>query len=221
MNVEMLNQQMVDSQLRVNDVADARLIDAMARLDRRKFVGRSVRALAYADTEIPQDQEKSRYLWRASHFAKLAKELAIQPSDILLDIAPGSGYSSAVFKQLAQIIVAVENVDIWVARLENLSQKFGGVSLHILHAELQQGAPQHGPFDVIFCNIPVAFIPLEWEAQLAETGRIGVLFRTDPMQCEARIYTKKLGTLSWRTLFEFNLPLPTLGAKQAAEIFSF
>lgn len=125
MNVEMLNQQMVDSQLRVNDVADARLIDAMARLDRRKFVGRSVRALAYADTEIPQDQEKSRYLWRASHFAKLAKELAIQPSDILLDIAPGSGYSSAVFKQLAQIIVAVENVDIWVARLENLSQKFG------------------------------------------------------------------------------------------------
>ena len=44
---------MVDSQLRPNKVSDPRILDAMRRLPRERFLPATLRALAYADDNVP------------------------------------------------------------------------------------------------------------------------------------------------------------------------
>ena len=97
---------MVETQIRPADVTDERILAAMNAVPREKFVPGSARALAYAD--VPVQVAQGRYLLDPRSFAKLAQLADIQPGDRILDIGPGTGYSSAVLARLGADVVAVE-----------------------------------------------------------------------------------------------------------------
>lgn len=211
MNLEAARTAMIDSQVRPNDVTDRRLIAAMSATPREVFVPPARRAVAYA--ELPLETLPGRWLMAARDFAKLVNSAAIREGERILDVAPGTGYSTAVLAHLGTV-TALEEGDAATALTEHLGR--AGVSgVEIVSGPLKAGAPGKAPFDVIIVNGTVEVVPQAWLDQLAEGGRLAVAV-ADGGSHRARLYTHSGGKTSWLTPFDASPPaLP--GFEKAAE----
>ena len=97
---------MIEAQIRTSNVTDPRIHAAMGAVVREKFVPSAAQALAYAD--VPVAIAQGRYLLDPRSFAKLLQLAQITAQDRVLDVACGTGYSSAVLARLAAEVVALE-----------------------------------------------------------------------------------------------------------------
>ena len=97
---------MVESQVRTNDVTDVRIQDAMREVPRERFVPSAKQALAYADTVV--EVVPGRFLLDPRTFSKLAELAEIEPTDRILDVGCASGYSAAVLARLAHEVIGLE-----------------------------------------------------------------------------------------------------------------
>lgn len=211
MDLEAARTAMIDSQVRVNDVTDRRLISAMASVAREAFVPAGRRAVAYA--ELPIETVAGRWLMPARDFSKLVNALQIREGERILDIAPGTGYSSAVLARLGSV-VALEEGDAAKALGEGLTAA-GVTGVDIVSGSLKVGAPGKGPFDAIFVNGAVEVVPQAWLDQLAEGGRLAVAVAEGGVR-RARIYTRAGGKSAWLTPFD-SAPPALPGFEKAAE----
>jgi protein-L-isoaspartate(D-aspartate) O-methyltransferase len=205
---------MIDSQVRTNDVTDRRLIAAMASVSREIFVPAAKASVAYA--EISVETAAGRWLMTARDFSKLANAAAIGETDRVLDIAPGAGYSSAVFSQLAAGVVALEQDEAAAKSARDNLAKAGAANVEVISGSLKSGAPAKAPFDVIFVNGAVEDVPKAWLDQLAEGGRLAVVVCEGNVR-RARIYTRSGSKTAWLTPFE--TAVPSLPGFERAEEF--
>ena len=97
---------MVDTQIRPSDVTKFPIISAMLSVP-RDFVPRDKREAAYMGDNI--DLGGNRTILDPRTFAKMLDALDIQPTDFVLDIGMGLGYSATVLSQLGEAVVAVED----------------------------------------------------------------------------------------------------------------
>ena len=134
------------------------------------------------------------------------------PADRVLDIAPATGYSTAIIATLAKEVVALESdpscVQIAVKNFTNLQIKNAELQL----GPLAEGWAPKAPYDVIVVNGSVEVLPPVLTAQLAEGGRLLMTVRqAGPAAIahkgEARLYEKIHGNVSHRTLFDANVKL--------------
>src|SRR6266702_4273648 len=160
---------MVEAQIRTSNVTDPRILAAMNAVAREKFVPRAARALAYAD--VPVAVAPGRYLLDPRSFAKLAQLAQINPTDRILDVGCGTGYSAAVLARLATEVVALEqDADLVRVASELLADAVGKVE--VVQGGLVEGVKGQAPFDVIFVNGAIEHAPETLLAQLAEGGRL-------------------------------------------------
>jgi protein-L-isoaspartate(D-aspartate) O-methyltransferase len=104
---------MVESQVRTQDVTDVRLHDAMRELPRERFVPEGKAYLAYADVEV--EYAPGRFLLKPRDVAKLLQAVRPMPGERALAIA--APYAAAV----------IETLDVSVTRLdEDLKQPPAG-----------------------------------------------------------------------------------------------
>lgn len=207
---------MVDSQVRTNDVHERRLVHALSAVPREAFVPKGMEGLAYAEPAIRTGE--GRWIWSPRDFAKLANALDIGAEDRVLDIAPGSGYSSAVFARLAGEVVALEADARAADALKATLASAGVAGVVVKSGDLKAGLPAVGPFNVIWVNGAVEVVPDAWLNQLAEGGRLGVVIRDGGIG-RATIFTRSGGRSAARTPFEAAVaPLPGF---ERAEEFRF
>jgi len=190
---------MVDGQVRTSDVTDRRLQAALLAVPREKFMPRSKAALAYADSEV--EVGEGRWLMRPRDFAKLVQAAEIKAGDIILDIGIGRGYSSAVLSRMGETVVGVESDGALVKRAERSLSETESDNAVVLKNDLKVGAPDQGPFDVIFVNGGVEEVSRSWFDQLADGGRLAVIVRKGPVG-KAMIYTKSGAGVGERTIFD-------------------
>lgn len=199
---------MVEGQLRPNKVTDQRILDVMGTLPREFFVPSPMAGIAYQDEDI--QVMSGRYLMEPMVLARLLQEASIGPEDRVLDIAPATGYSTAVIARLVKDVIGVEsNASLQKQAIDNLA------SLKIENASIQQGNMTEGskdqaPYNVILINGSVEVLPEKLFAQLAEGGRlVAVMRQYGPARAahigEARLYEKIHGAVSSRPLFDANI----------------
>ncbi len=206
---------MVDTQIRPSDVTKFPIISAMLSVPRENFVPRDKREAAYMGDNI--DLGGNRTILDPRTFAKMLDALDIQPTDFVLDIGMGLGYSAAVLSQLGEAVVAVENDQ---TRFDEASEALGdfGADNVIPHlGELAEGAAEHGPYDVILIQGAVEHVPDTVLAQLKDGGKIACLF------AEGALGTVKIGykldeRMDWRA--SFNAGAPTLDGFQRHRAFT-
>jgi protein-L-isoaspartate(D-aspartate) O-methyltransferase len=204
---------LIDSQVRPNDVTDRRLIGAMSAVRREIFVPENRLASAYADTAV--EIRPGRWLAAARDFSKLVTIAQVREEDRVLDIAPGTGYSTAILSRLAGSVVALEEDEAAAKVLKDGLAAAGVSGVDVVAGPLKAGVPGKGPFDVIFVNGAVEEVPAAWLDQLAEGGRLAVAVAEGSVR-RARIYTSSGGKTAWRT--PFDTPMPLLpGFEKAAE----
>ncbi len=90
---------MIEAQIRANDVTDPRIHAALDAVPRERFVPSAQRALAYAD--VPVEVAPGRFLLDPRSFAKALQLVRITADDKVLDVGCATGYSAAVLARLA------------------------------------------------------------------------------------------------------------------------
>ncbi len=195
---------MVDTQVRPSDVTKFPIIDAMLSVPRETFVPRAMREAAYVGENL--DIGGGRVVLEARTLAKLLDALDIQPTEIVLDLGCGLGYSAAVIARLADTVVAVEEDPALAADAQRLLSDQGVDNAAVVTGPLALGAVRHGPYDVIMLQGGVEALPDAVLAQLKDGGRIGVLFMEGPLGT-AKVGYKSNGKVSWRAVFNASAPV--------------
>ena len=194
---------MVEAQVRTNDVTDPRIIEAMSRLPRERFVPDDKRHLAYSDAYVHLGVD--RYLLDPRCFAKMAQLAEIDSQDRVLDVACGLGYSAAVFGSMAREVAGLEEDESLAAEAGRAMREYGAGRAKITKGVLTDGVASGAPFDVIFINGAVQQIPPALIAQLREGGRLIAIFRDGPVG-KAHFCVHKGGALSHRVAFDATVP---------------
>jgi len=195
---------MVESQIRTSDVTDLEVLGAFRRIAREKFVPKSQQALAYGDAHV--DLGDGRTMIRPRDFAKMVQAADIAPTDVVLDIACGRGYSTAILAHLGETVVGLEDNDEAVERATTQLVDADITNAAVVKGDLKAGAAEHGPFNVIFVNGAIAEIPKTWQDQLANKGRLVCLVQNGPIG-RVCVYTKTGDTVGERIIFDAAAPI--------------
>ncbi|GAA5620431.1 protein-L-isoaspartate O-methyltransferase [Brucella sp. NBRC 12952] len=205
-----LRTKMVDNQIRTTDVTDLRVIDAFLTVPREVFVPANRQVLAYIDEDQLLEGEGSapRYLMEPSPFAKLIQLAKVNKNDVVLDIGCGTGYSSAILSELAGSVIGLESDSSLSAIAAARLQELGHDNVVIVSGDLKAGYPSEAPYDVIFIEGAVDFVPEVLFNQLKEGGRL-IAVEGRGNAGVARIYVKENGVASGRSVFNTAVrPLP-------------
>lgn len=205
---------MVDTQVRPADVTRFPIIDAMLSVPREDFVPDDARETAYMDENI--DLGGGRVILAPRTLAKFLEALDIQPDELVLDLGTGLGYSAALIARLAEAVVALEEDGSRAEDAEAALAAAGADNVAVMTGALTDGAPQHGPYDVILVQGAAEHLPDALTDQLKDGGRIGCLFAEGTLGV-ARIGYKIDGGMTWR--FAFNAGAPVLPGFEARRAF--
>jgi len=169
---------MVDGQVRTADVSNATLLDAMMTIPRERFLPSAQAPLAYADIDVPI--ANNRVLLKPMVLAKLIQAAGVRDTDHVLDVACGTGYSSAVLARLAGSVIALEE-DAELARQAKealASTRAERVTLAL--GPLTAGWPTAAPYDVILINGAIEVISPALAHQLKPDGRLACVYGRPP-----------------------------------------
>ncbi|MCZ2203978.1 protein-L-isoaspartate O-methyltransferase family protein [Bartonella sp. A05] len=199
-----LRRKMVDNQIRTVDVTNLSVLEAFLTMPREDFVPESSKDLSYLDSDIvvfpAQNSLPACYLMGPASLAKLLQLAAAKPSDIVLDIGANSGYCAALFSKLAGFVIALENNKVLSERAAKILERNHCDNVVVVHGSLEQGYAVEGPYDVIFIEGAVDFIPDVIFEQMKEGGRL-VVVEGHGNAGVARIYVKEEGVVSGRRAF--------------------
>jgi protein-L-isoaspartate(D-aspartate) O-methyltransferase len=195
---------MVDTQVRPSDVTKYPIIEAMLEVPRELFIPAGRREAAYIGENIPL--APGRVILEPRTLAKMLDALDIRNDELVLVVGAGLGYSAAVIARLAEAVVAVEEDEAMGRDAEAALAETGTDNVAVVHASLAEGAPQHGPYDVIVIDGAAEELPPAIAAQLKEGGRIGCVF-VDAALGVCRIGYRADGGLTWRSAFNAAAPI--------------
>lgn len=207
---------MVDNQLRTSGVTDRRLLAAMQAVEREKFVPVSRQALAYIDGA--HDLGHGRALAAPAPFAKLVQLAEIKPTDAVLDLGAGLGYSTAVLAQLAHEVVGVESDATLAADAKRALSEAGVGNAEIVVSNFEDADPHAHGFDVIVLEGAVDAVPHGLFGLLRDGGRLVAMIRRGPTAV-ANVFVKSGDTVNSRA--EFNTTLPPLTTAKKPDEFVF
>jgi len=195
---------MVDTQVRPSDVTKFPIIDAMLTVAREDFVPAAKREAAYVGENL--DLGRGRTLVEPRTLAKMLDALAIDGDELVLDVGCALGYSTAVIARMAQAVVAVEQDEDMAREAQDALMAAGADNAVVHEGALTEGAPKHGPYDVIVVQGGVSEVPAALTDQLKEGGRIAALFMNGALG-EVRVGYKREGRISWRLAFNATAPV--------------
>lgn len=206
---------MVDRQVRPSDVTSFPIIDAMLSVPRERFVPAALRPVCYSGGDLALG---GRTLLDPRVFSKMIDAADIGPSDLVLDLGCGMGYSTAVIARLAAAVVAVESEEGLAKQAAATLSELEADTAMVECRPLAEGAPDAAPYNVIFINGGIEVLPEALVAQLREGGRI-VGIELQGELGRACVWTKGPGGLAKRRAFDATAP--ALPGFSAAPAFSF
>ncbi len=217
---------MVELQLRPNEVTDTRLLAAMRALPRERFVPPRLTGLAYIDETIEVfpaiDGAPARFLLAPMVLARLVQLAEIGPQDSVLDIGCATGYSTAVLASLGRRVIGLEPEPELASAARDSLRELGIDNADIVEGPLNAGFPGGAPYDVIVLNGSVPEVPASLFAQLKQGGRLAAILsaRTNQTsQGRACLFIKVGAELSGLPHFDAGArPLPGFTAESC---FSF
>jgi protein-L-isoaspartate(D-aspartate) O-methyltransferase len=190
---------MVESQVRVNDVTDVRVQDAMREIPRERFVPTARQATAYADA--PLEVVRGRFLLEPRTFAKMLQLAEIAPTDNVLDVGCMTGYSSAILARIAARVTALESDADLVRVAAEMLPAVGAANATVVQGDLAEGHKAKAPYDVIFVNGAIEVRPAALLAQLTEGGRLVAVMKSGA-QGHATVFLKDKGQIGSRAGFD-------------------
>jgi len=200
MDIEQARYNMVEQQIRPWDVLDQDVLNLLFKVRREDFVPQAHQALAFVDMEIPLGHGQA--MWTPKLEARVIQELAIRPTDRVLEIGTGSGYLTAL---LASQAAGVVSVDIFPEFTADATRKlrahgFDNVTLHT--ADAARDRPDDAGFDVIVLTGSTPLLSDAWLRRLKVGGRLFAITGVAPVMLAQLITRTAPSATRSVTLFE-------------------
>lgn len=162
---------MVLEQLRARGVTDERVLDALVRVPRERFVPDAERGHACADRAVAIGHGQT--ISQPFMVGIMTQMLRVEPDHRVLEIGTGSGYQAAVLSALGTDVYSIERVTELAeqarARLDELG--YGDVRVRVGDGSL--GWPEQAPFDRIVVTAAAPNVPRTLLEQLdPDEGRL-------------------------------------------------
>jgi protein-L-isoaspartate(D-aspartate) O-methyltransferase len=161
---------MVEKQLRPRGIDDPRVLRAMAKVPREKFVAPELAASAYDDRPLPIGFDQT--ISQPFIVAFMTQALKPKPTDRVLEIGTGSGYQAAVLGELVAQVYSIEIVRPLAQRAAVVLNALGYKNVLVKAGDGYKGWPEHAPFDAIIVTAAPDHIPQPLVDQLKEGGRM-------------------------------------------------
>jgi protein-L-isoaspartate(D-aspartate) O-methyltransferase len=161
-------------------VRDPRVLEAIRRTPRHRFVPAGVRPYAYRDEALSIGHGQT--ISQPTIVGVMSEALALTGDERVLDVGTGSGYQAAILAHLAREVVTVEIVDALRERAAELLRDLGYDNVTVLPAGDDLGAPQRAPFEAILVAAAAPGVPPPLVEQLAMGGRIVIPIGRRDMQ---------------------------------------
>lgn len=154
--------------LRSKGVMDPKVLTAMEKVDRGRFVTGHFADRAYEDMPLPIACGQT--ISQPSVVGRMTEALDVQPRDKVLEVGTGSGYQAAVLSHLARRVYTIDRH----ARLTRPVRKmFEGLNISnvtVLTGDGSFGVPEQAPFDRIIVTAAAEDPPGPLLAQLRMDG---------------------------------------------------
>ncbi|MBA2239190.1 MAG: protein-L-isoaspartate(D-aspartate) O-methyltransferase [Lysobacter sp.] len=147
---------------------DAKVLDAIARVPRHRFVPDEHKRHAYENRPLPIGHDQT--ISQPYIVALMTSLLQPGPGDKVLEIGTGSGYQAAVLAEMGAQVYTIEIVEPLAREAEKQLRAYPNVHTRI--GDGYRGWPEHAPFDAIMVTAAVAPKPAPLLAQLKPGGRM-------------------------------------------------
>jgi protein-L-isoaspartate(D-aspartate) O-methyltransferase len=221
MDFETARHHMVASQVRPNQVTDPRILEAMRRIPRERFVAPNLLALAYADQNVPLGG--GRYLTEPMVIARLVQAAAVRSGERALVVATGPGYGAALLAVCGAQVTALEE-DANLIALARAVLPAMAPSVAVVAGPLTAGWKPGAPYDVVLIDGAAEEIPQALTDQVKRDGGRMVAVRAFPGSVSHAAVGEVVAAagdsrVAWQPLFD--CATPVLPAFRRAPSFVF
>ncbi len=196
---------MIEGQLRPNKIIDEHLISAMMAVPRENFVPITLQGVAYVDEDLPVG--KGQHLMEPIVFARLLQAAAIKQDDVVLDIACGRGYSTAILSHLAATVIGIEQEADFAKQADTILEEMDICNVATIHGNIRDGYKEQAPFNVILINGAIPHVPGHIIDQLADGGRLITIISENGRIGKAVLMKKEKAVINTTYLFDAMTPL--------------
>lgn len=214
MNIEQARYNMVEQQIRPWDVLNQDVLDLLFKIRREDFVPDPHRALAFVDMEIPLGHGQS--MWTPKLEARVIQELALRPTDRVLEIGTGSGYLTALLAAQAAEVVSIDIVPDFTATATQTLRAHGIHNITLQSGDASRDWPDAAGFDAIVLTGSTPLLSDAFRQRLRVGGRLFAIVGEAPVMQAQLVTCTAPGATRSVVLFEtcvaplLNAPHPAL-----------
>lgn len=214
---------MIEQQVRPWEVLDPSVLALLDSVPRDLFVPAAQQALAYVDMELPLGAGADQVMLAPRVQARLVQDLAVQPTDKVLVIGTGSGFTTALLAKLAQRVVSLE-IDEAIASAARANLQAAGITnadVRVADAAANGFAAcaAEAPWNAILVAGSVAEVPPALLALLAPGGRLAVIAGQEPVM--RATFVTRVADASYHTTQPWDTVAPRMRNFPEPSRFSF
>jgi protein-L-isoaspartate(D-aspartate) O-methyltransferase len=161
---------MVINQIEARGIKDKKVLEALRKVERHKFVPKQYQNEAYNDYPLPIGEGQT--ISQPYIVALMTAVLDLKGTETVLEIGTGSGYQAAVLGEICKHVYTIEIVDALGKRSKRLLSELGYKNITVKVGDGYKGWKEHSPFDAIIVTCAPSHIPGPLKDQLAEGGRM-------------------------------------------------
>ena len=161
---------MVEMQLVERGIKDARVLDAMRKVPRHRFVGKAYEGLAYEDMPLPIGEHQT--ISQPYMVAQMTEALQLKGGERVLEIGTGSGYAAAVLAEIAGEVYTIERIKPLADNARQTLADLGYENVRVIAADGTLGWRDAAPYEGIVVTAGGPRVPSSLKEQLQTGGRL-------------------------------------------------
>lgn len=161
---------LVEDHIIPSGVSDPRVLAAMTRVPRHRFVPEGYASMAYLDEPLPIGHGQT--ISQPSLVALMVQALSLKGREKVLEVGTGSGYQTAVLAELVPHVFTIEIVEPLAKQAEVMLTELGYLNVTIRVGDGYQGWKEEAPFDAIIVTAAPDHVPEPLLTHLVVGGRM-------------------------------------------------
>ena len=161
---------MVDSQLVSRGIKDAKVLLAMRKVPRHRFVEEALISQAYGDYPLPIGEKQT--ISQPYIVALMTEALELRGAERVLEIGTGSGYQTAILAELAEKVYSIERMYPLSVKARRLLDELGYLNVVLKVGDGTLGWKEEAPFDAVIVTAGSPDVPQPLVDQLTVGGRL-------------------------------------------------
>ena len=165
-----LRERMVQRQIAGRGVRSQKVLSAMRKVPRERFLPKGQGVWAYDDAPLPIGDGQT--ISQPYIVAYMTEALALDGGEKVLEIGTGSGYAAAVLAEIAADVYTMECIDGLATMARKVLGDLSYQNVHVRQGDGTLGWPEHAPFDGIVVTAGGPDVPDTLKGQLKIGGRL-------------------------------------------------